>query len=256
MHQPQFETIFAKSAADIEAAQRLRYEVFVRELGGNGPLVDHAAGLERDAFDAHGAHLLLLDHARGAAVADKVVGVYRLLDEAGAQAAGGFYSQTEYDLSALTGSGRRLLELGRSCLHADYRGGAAMVHLWRALAAYVDARGIDILFGAASFHGTDTAALAPALSLLHHRHLAPAELRVYAKPPRCTLGVTPEAQIERRAAMLQVPALIKAYLRLGGFVGEGAYVDHRFNTTDVCLVLDVARMNARQRKLYTAERAA
>ena len=225
--------------------------MFVRELGGDGPMVDHAAGIERDAFDAHARHLLVLDHARGCDIASQVVGVYRLLDSAGAAAAGGFYSASEFDLAPLTASGKRLLELGRSCVHVDYRSGLAMYHLWTALADVVGAQQVDILFGVASFHGTDPDAIAPALSLLHHRHLAPQTLRVTAKEPRQDLAVLPEARLDRKAAMLQVPALIKAYLRLGGFVGDGAYLDHAFNTTDVCLILDVARMNGRQRKLYS-----
>ncbi|MEM8576895.1 MAG: GNAT family N-acyltransferase [Pseudomonadota bacterium] len=236
----------ASGAADIAAAQRLRYDVFVEELGGGGPMVDHAARREIDRFDPFAVHMLLHDDAADGAV----VGVYRMLDAAAADRAGQFYSEDEFDLGPLRRSGRRLLELGRSCLHAQYRGGAAMVHLWRALAAYVAERGVEILFGAASFHGTDTAALAQPLSLLHHRHLAPAPLRVRARKA-AAMDLVPEAALDRKAAMLEVPSLIKAYLRLGGTVGHGAYLDHAFNTTDVCLILDTARMNARQAHLYT-----
>jgi putative hemolysin len=145
------------------------------------------------------------------------------------------------------------MELGRSCVHPDYRGGTAMFHLWTALADYVAAHGIEILFGVASFHGTDPQALAAPLSLLHHRHLAPPELRVRARAFQ-PMDLMPEAAIDRRRAMLEVPALIKAYLRLGGVVGEGAFVDHAFNTTDVCLVMDTARLNARQAALYRGAR--
>ncbi len=244
---PHLHVRFAETEADLHAAQRLRYQVFVRELGGDGPLVDHAAGLERDAFDAHCLHLLLLDARRET---DAVVGVYRLMLAEGAAAAGGFYSAGEYDLSPLQSSGRKLLELGRSCVHADYRGGPAMLLLWQHLARFVLARQIEILFGVASFHGTDVAALAQPLSLLHHRHLAPADLRVRARDMQPMDLVAPD-QIDRVAALKATPALIKAYLRLGGCVGEGAFIDHAFNTTDVCLVMDVARMSDSQRALYT-----
>ncbi|EBA09000.1 hypothetical protein SSE37_05120 [Sagittula stellata E-37] len=240
----------ARDAADVAAAQRLRYDVFVAELGGDGPLVDHENRLERDRFDPFFDHLLVCDPARG----DMVVGVYRLLRDDRAAEAGQFYSEDEYDLGPLRRSGRRLLELGRSCLHPDYRGGAAMFHLWQGLAGYVTDHGIEVLFGTASFHGTDIARLAQPLSLLHHRHLAPPELRVRARNFQ-DMNLVPEARIDRVSAMLDVPALIKAYLRLGGCVGEGAYVDHAFNTTDVCLVMDTARMTERQRALYTRERA-
>jgi putative hemolysin len=132
-------------------------------------------------------------------------------------------------------------------LHPDYRGGAAMLHLWQALARLVQERDIEILFGVASFHGCDVNELAQPLSILARDHLAPADLRVRSVVYQ---SMALSADIDRVAAMKQVPALIKAYLRLGGFVGDGAFVDTAFNTTDICLVLDVARMNARQRSIY------
>ncbi|WP_425038741.1 GNAT family N-acetyltransferase [Primorskyibacter sp. S187A] len=250
--EPQFDVRLAQSAEDVRAAQALRYDVFVRELGGGGADVDHDQCLEKDRFDPFVDHLLLRDHARDHA---PVVGVYRVLRDDQARAAGQFYSESEYDLSALKASGRRLMELGRSCLHAQYRGGAAMFHLWQALADYVAAHQIDILFGVASFHGTNAAALAQPLSLLHHRHLAPPALRVRARAEQYhPMDLLPEDQIDRKQAMLETPALIKAYLRLGGVVGEGAWTDHEFNTTDVCLIMDTARLNARQKQIYTSPR--
>jgi putative hemolysin len=168
-----------------------------------------------------------------------------------AEAAGSFYSASEYDLAPLLSSGRSLLELGRSCLHRDYRGGMAMFHLWNGLAGYIAEHEIEVLFGVASFHGTDGQALAAPLSLLHHNHLAPPELRVRARADAYQdMNLIAPDQLDRRAAMVQVPSLIKAYLRLGGFVGEGAYIDHAFNTTDVCLILDTEKMNQRQARLY------
>lgn len=246
---PEFRVALARSASDLRAAQRLRYDVFVEELGGGGPLVDHDARLEKDRFDPFFDHLILYDDAADA----RVVGVYRMLRAAKAQEAGAFYSEDEYDLTPLKTSGRRLLELGRSCVHVDYRGGSAMYHLWNGLAGYVAEHGIDVMFGVASFHGTDVDALAAPLSLLHHRHLAPAALRVTARPPHAAQmnRMAPE-QIDRRTAMVQMPALIKAYLRLGGVVGAGAYVDHNFNTTDVCLIMDAGAMSERQKRIYGA----
>ncbi|MFY0661150.1 MAG: GNAT family N-acetyltransferase [Shimia sp.] len=254
-HSPKFKVKLAANAEELQAAQRLRYRVFVEELGGSGPLVDHEARLEIDQFDPHFDHLLLIDSALDVPAMDKVVGVYRVLRDDAAAKIGRFYSEDEYDLTVLKKSGRKLLELGRSCLHEDYRGGAAMFHLWNALATYVAEHEIEILFGVASFHGTDVNALGQSLSLLHNRHLAPADIRPSAQPGVFqTMDLIPEDQIDRRAAMLAVPPLIKAYLRLGGFVGAGAYLDHAFNTTDVCLILDTGRMNDKNRALYTKER--
>ncbi len=241
----------ARDADDLLSAQRLRYQVFVRELGATGTLVDHEARLERDAFDAHFEHLLLIDESRAVAGLDHVVGVYRLLTSERMANAGRYYSEDEFDLSALKSSGRKLVELGRSCVHPDYRGGAAMLLLWNGLAEFVLDRGIEVMFGAASFHGTDPLALAQALSFLHHNHLAPPTLRVRALGPnRQEMALLPPASLTRVAAMEQVPALIRAYLRLGGFVGDGAYIDRAFNTIDVCLVMDTEKMSARHRDFY------
>lgn len=245
----------AQDARDLRAAQRLRYEVFVAELGGSGPLVDHEARLEADDFDPIFDHLLLIDNRRDPAALEDVVGVYRLLPSDRLAEGGHFYSEGEFDLAALKSSGRKLLELGRSCVHPDYRGGTAMFHLWNGLAAYVLERGIEVLFGAASFHGTDIAALAQPLSYLHHNHLAPPALRVRALPPhRQEMNLIAASALDRRAAMAGTPALIKAYLRLGGFVGDGAWIDHAFNTTDVCLVMDTERMSAKHRDFYTRKK--
>jgi putative hemolysin len=249
---PHLHLRLAATEADLLAAQRLRYRVFVEELGGDGPLVDHGRQLERDRFDPFFDHLVLVDDRRDARALDHVVGVYRVMRDDQARAAeGGFYSAQEYELDVLERSGRKLLELGRSCVHRDYRGGTAMLHLWTGLSRYVRQHGIEILFGVASFPGTDTAPLAQPLSYLHHHHLAPAALRVRARGAcRAAMDLLPADRIDRPAAMKATPALIKAYLRLGGFVGEGAWIDRAFRTTDVCLVMDTARMNARQRALY------
>ncbi|SFK61510.1 GNAT family N-acetyltransferase [Shimia haliotis] len=254
-HTPDFEVRLARSEEDLKAAQRLRYRVFVEELGSGGDLVDHEGRLERDKFDPFFDHMILVDRALACEDIDKVVGVYRLLRQDMAEEMGQFYSEDEYDLSKLKASGRRLMELGRSCLLPEYRGGAAMFHLWNAMAAYVAEHEIEILFGVASFHGTDVEALAQPLSLLHHRHLAPEDIRTRILPQHHqSMNLMAEDQIDRRAAMVEVPALIKAYLRLGGFVGEGAFIDRTFNTTDVCLILDTARMNEKNRALYSKGR--
>jgi putative hemolysin len=241
----------AADARDVHSAQRLRYRVFVQELGANGPMVDHAAMVERDDFDAVVDHLVLIDNRIAPENGEHVVGAYRLLPSDRLGADGRFYSEGEYDLGPLRRSGRKLLELGRSCVHPDHRGGTGMFHLWNGLADYVLERGIEVLFGVASFHGTDVSALAGPLSWLHHHHLAPPEMRVKSRAPHgVSMDMIPEARLDRRVAMSAMPALIKAYLRLGGCVGEGAWIDHAFNTTDVCLVMDTGRMSAKHREFY------
>ena len=246
----------AQDARDLRAAQRLRYRVFVTELGASGPMVDHVNQLEQDEFDPVFDHLLLIDPAGDPDLLTDVVGVYRLLPSDRLARAGRYYSETEYDLTPLKSSGRRLLELGRSCVHLDHRGGAAMYMLWNGLADYVLERGIEVMFGVASFPGTDAAALALPLSYLHHHHLAPADLRVRAHTAqRLEMDLIAPEHLDRAAAMAQTPALIKAYLRLGGFVGDGAWLDKAFNTTDVCLLMDTENMSEKHRAYYLRKQA-
>lgn len=237
----------ATDPADLIAAQRLRYQVFVDELGGQGAGVDHETSCETDHFDPHATHLLLEDVTR--AEGDRVVGVYRLMDQTQAAAAGRFYCANEFDLHLLETSGRQLLELGRSCLHPDYRGGTGMMHLWAGLSDFITHHGAEVLFGVASFHGTDQAALADPLAFLASKHAAPADLTARAIGPNA-IAIKPRDGIDRKAALRAIPALIKAYLRMGGTIGDGAYVDRAFNTTDVCLILDTAQMTARAAALY------
>lgn len=246
-----FDIRLARSDSDLRAAQRLRYRVFVEELGGTGPLVDHEARLERDEFDDVVDHLCLIDRRRSVEDLDHVVGVYRLLPGQRAEKFGRFYCDSEYDLTALRHSDRPVLELGRSCVDPEFRGGTAMFLLWNALADYVLDLGIEVLFGVASFHGTDIQTLAQPLSWLHHHHLAPDGLRPIARADGYQdMDLIAADKLDRRAAMVGMPALIKAYLRLGGMVGQGAYVDRDFNTTDVFLLMDTKAMSDKHRKFY------
>ncbi|MEM9781494.1 MAG: GNAT family N-acyltransferase [Pseudomonadota bacterium] len=247
-----FTVRLANTEDEVRAAQRLRYRVFVEEMGASVSPEDGAQRIERDRFDPYFDHLLLIDNE----CADRdallgVVGVYRLMRGASARRGIGFYGDGEYDLSRLYDFDGETLELGRSCVDAAYRGGSGMHLLWTGLGRYVDEYKIAILFGVASFHGTDTANLAQALSYLHHNHLAPADLRVRALDRAfAAMDLLQPGEVDKAEALRQIPALIKAYIRLGGFVGEGAFVDREFNTVDVCLIMDTERMVQRYRKFY------
>jgi L-ornithine Nalpha-acyltransferase len=242
----------ATSDLDVKGAQRLRYRVFVQELGAGGNMVDHAARLEQDELDVHFDHLILVDTTIDPRTLDHVIGVYRLLPCERAQRIGRFYCDSEYDLTLLRTSGRKLVELGRSCVHPDHRRGAAMLMLWNGLADYVRARGIEVLFGVASFPGADPEPHAQALAWLHHHHLAPPALRVRALADGFfPMDRLPPEALDRRAALAAIPPLIRGYLRMGGMVGEGAWIDRKFNTTDVCLLIDTASMSGRHHDFYT-----
>ena len=245
-----YTTRYARTADDLRQVQRLRYQIFVAEMGAGGDGIDHDLSLEADGYDAFAQHLMIEDPTR--ASGDNLVGVYRLMTRDCAQRAGGFYARSEFDLSPLLSSKRSLLELGRSCVHPDYRNGMVLAQMWSALAQFVQDADIQVLFGTASFHGTDKDALAQPLSWLHHHYLAPPDLRVRAiGPAAVACDQIAAEQLDRPVAMRQMPPLIKSYLRLGGRVGQGAFVDHKFNTTDVCLILDTNALTYQARTRYT-----
>ena len=248
---PKFEVRLAHNSEDLRAVQRLRYDIFVSEMGATGLGIDCDQMLEIDDYDPHCLHLILFDLSRGAALDDQVVGAYRLLTIEGAKAAGSFYSESEFDLSPLLQSKRPIMELGRSCLRKPYRDGEAMFHMWQALARLFVQEGVEILFGTASFMGTDIETLTQPLALLHQKYLLPVGIRPKTlAPAHVSLQRLPMVKVDQVGALRVMPALIKAYLRLGGGVGDGVYIDRAFNTTDVCLVLDIKTMNSRQKAIY------
>jgi putative hemolysin len=227
----------ALSAAEVEAVQRLRYRVFFEERGVRGDPVAAATRRDRDEFDAVADHLLVIDHELGPGP-EGVVGTYRLIQREGARQIGRFYSAAEYDITPVLAFPGRILELGRSCVDAGYRNRAAMQLLWRGIAAYVFRHQIDLMFGCASLPGTDPDALAMELAYLYHNHLAPPALRPRALGHRyIDMRRLDPALIDQRRALAALPPLIKGYLRLGGFVGDGAVIDADFNTTDVAIVV-------------------
>jgi putative hemolysin len=167
-----------------------------------------------------------------------VVGTYRLIRTQAAARAGGFYSADEYELGPVLAFPGQVIELGRSCVDAAYRKSAVMQLLWRGIAAYVFRHRIGLMFGCASLHGTDPDALAAELTYLHAHHLAPPELRMRAVASRYVeMRRTDPAAISPLRALAALPPLIKGYLRLGGFVGDGAVIDSQFNTIDVAIVV-------------------
>jgi putative hemolysin len=237
---------------EIAAAQRLRYRVFVQEMGAKSSAQNHKLGQECDKFDPFFDHLILKDTTKDEH--DNVIGVYRLLRGDVARNGIGFYSASEFDLSNLLSSKRRVMELGRSCIDPKHRRGIALHLMWTGLAKYVQDFDIEVLFGAASFSGIDADPFKHALSYLHVNHLAPEDLRVFSQTENSLdMDVLPQGQVDKLTALRQMPPLIKAYLRLGGFVGQGAFVDHNFNTIDVCLLMDTQRMSGKYKAKYEKE---
>jgi len=240
----------AETAADIDAIQSLRYRIFYESLGAR-PLPEMLRRRrDFDRFDHGCDHLLVLDHGNGRG-SNAVVGTYRLLRREAARRLGGFYSADEYDITPLVAHEGEILELGRSCVDAAYRQRPAMQLLWNGIAAYVFHYDITLMFGCASLPGTDPDALATPLSYLDYYHLAPSALRPralnerYVDMRRLSIGA-----IDPGRALAALPPLIKGYLRLGGFVGEGAVIDEQFNTTDVCILVKTDLVTAKYSRHY------
>lgn len=237
----------ARTPAEVEAAQRLRYRFF----GGLGAA--NTDGIDRDAYDALCDHLLVKD--TGKEGEDQVVGTYRLIRQV-ALAGKPFYSESEFNLDAPKNFSGNLLELGRSCVKEEYRSRAVMQLLWRGIGAYVSHHEIALMFGCASFHGIDPAEHAEGLAYLHHFHLAPEHLRAYALPPhRLELDLIAKAQINPALAFAKVPPLIKGYLRLGGYIGDGGWIDRECGTIDVCIVVQTDRVTGKYVARYGTDGA-
>ncbi len=240
----------AKSKAEIEAAQKLRYDVFYTEYGAKPENGMEALGLDFDRFDPLADHLIVID-TRIDMLPHRVVGTYRLIRQEVAEKNGGFYTKNEFDISPLLSACDNILELGRSCVHKDYRMRPVMQLLWQAIAEYIAHHNIELLFGCASFHGTDIQSVSEGLSYLYHKHLAPEDLCPQALPALYRpMNLKREGDYDPKRAFAALPALIKGYLRLGGFIGDGAVIDEQFNTIDVCVIVKTGLVSDRYRKHY------
>ena len=244
------EVRLAQAKRDVKRAQKLRYRVFYRD----GTAVADAATLlarrDKDAFDKICDHLMVIDHAAKPSIGGKqpVVGTYRLLRQDVAESHGGFYTEDEFDIAGPVErhAGLRFLELGRSCVLPRYRNKRTVELLWHGIWSYVRQHRLDVMIGCASFEGTDPSVHAAALSYLYHTSLAPEDWRVRAHDRRrVDMNMQPLAAVDMRAAIRGLPPLIKGYLRLGAYFGDGAVIDHQFGTTDVFVIMPVEAIRTR-----------
>ncbi|TJZ73091.1 GNAT family N-acetyltransferase [Chitiniphilus eburneus] len=228
---------FASNASHLRAAQALRYKVFAEEMGAK--LSGREAGLDQDLFDAYCEHLLVQDDETG-----EVVGTYRILPPHQARKLGSYYADTEFDLTRLQHLRSQFVEVGRSCVHPDYRNGATIALLWSGLADYMQRHGYQYLIGCASMSLADGGHHAASLyRKLVESASAPVEWRVF---PRCPL---PLAALDQKMPVT-VPPLIKGYLRAGAMIcGEPAW-DPDFNTADLFVLLPMHRIDNRYAKHF------
>ncbi len=251
------EVRLAQGRKDIQRAQRLRYEVFYEEMSATPSMIAGMRRLDQDPYDAVCDHLLVVDRSNEFASPDawsrtrrpKVVGTYRVLRQEVAQRSLGFYTAGEYDIGSLIAAKSpryRFMELGRSCVLRPYRTKRSVELLWHGLWTYVREHKVDVMLGCASFEGTDPDQHAMALSFLHHHALAPAEWRCRAHDRLYVpMNRMAKSEVNVKAALKALPPLIKGYLRLGAFVGDGAVIDRQFGTTDVLIVLPVENIDPR-----------
>jgi putative hemolysin len=249
------EVRLARSGADIKKAQRLRFEVFYREMAAIPDARTLQKKRDEDDYDAICDHLLVIDKSveragkRPWLKRSKVVGTYRVLLQDIAEKNQGFYTQGEYDIAPLIAAKRdkhHFLELGRSCVLKPYRNRRTVELLWQGLWTYIREHGVDVMLGCASFPGTDPKEHALALSFLHHYARAPEEWLVSAHPDlKVDMNMLPKEEVNVKEALKVMPPLIKGYLRLGAYAGDGAVVDRQFGTTDVFIIMPVAAIDTR-----------
>ncbi len=243
------EVRLAADSGEVKAAQELRFRVFFEE-GGAAP-DEASARARRDIcrFDAVCDHVLVVDTSatRRADGAPAIVGAYRLLRQEAAARHFGFYSAGEFEVGALIARhpATRFLELGRSCVAPDYRHKRAIEILWRGVWAYALQHRIEVMFGCASFPGTDVAAHAAALAALRQQCAAEPEWVVEPAAQSARIAPPPAGSYDARAALRELPPLVKGYLRLGARFSREAVIDHAFGAIDVFVVLRVADIQAR-----------
>jgi putative hemolysin len=256
------EVRLAQTAAEVRQAQKLRYRVFYQE----GSAIPNPGRLfarrDVDSYDAICDHLLVLDHAAGegqSASRPAVVGTYRLLRQPLAEEYGGFYTSGEFDIGGLIARHDKLqfLELGRSCVLAPYRNKRTVELLWHGVWTYVLRHRVDVMIGCASLDGTEPNQLALPLSFLHHYAQAPETWHARALPERYVeMNRMSKEAIDPKQALKLLPPLVKGYLRLGAYIGDGAVVDHEFGTTDVLIVLPMSAIKTRYLQHFDLSRRA
>jgi putative hemolysin len=237
---PQLSVGLARSEREIIEAQKLRYRVFSGELGARLPT--RTPGVDHDIYDPFCEHLVVRDENSGA-----VVGTYRILSPENSRKIGNYYSENEFDLTRLQHLRPRMVEIGRSCVDAQYRTGAAITLLWAGLAKYMQENSYDHLIGCASISMADGGHAAASLYKRLGEHMSPLEYRVF---PRCPLPL----EALRNDLPAELPPLIKGYLRAGAYVcGEPAW-DPDFNTADLPILMPMSRLNGRYARHFSAKK--
>ena len=238
------EAAWADCVEDLRRVQRLRHQVFAGEMGARlRPVAGTPPGHDADRFDDFCAHLLVRAVLPGEETGE-VVGTYRVLTPEAARRAGGFYSETEFDLERLAPMRPRMAELGRSCIHPAWRSGGTILALWSALGEFMVRHGLDVAFGCASIGMSDGGHAAASLwHQLSALHLAPAERRVRPLHPLALDALRDDLNVE-------TPALIRGYLRCGAELLGPPALDPDFGSADLPMLMTFDGLPRRHRRHF------
>lgn len=241
----------AETDAEILAAQRLRFEVFSRVR--DAAFSDEALAERRDIdrYDPYCDHLIVVDPSREEEENLGIIGTYRMMARSKRQDPPGFYTDRYYDLQCFDDVDGEVVEMGRVCIDADYKSRAVMQWLWKGIARYVLDNNVKVLFGCAGWDGIDARRHRNLLSYLHNEFLAPERIRPVAMgEDRLEFDCLPAGKVDEKAAIGEIPSIIRGYSRMGGYIGEGAVANHSFNTTMVCIVVEMAGLTKRYMKRF------
>ena len=254
-----FEVRLTRNKEERRMVRQLRYDVFVAEEGATPTDEQKELHEEFDEFDKFAEYMAVFHN-------DKIVGTYRIIDKKAADKMGGFYTETEFNISKIKKASDNIAEMSRACVAAEYRENALVMRmLWAGLSEYVLRRRIAVLFGVASWTGQKPVESAQAISYLYYNYLSPLRLRARVIPERFADGVDqrmskmnilPRAFVDEELAKKQMTPLIKGYLRMGATFGQGVFIDKPFNTYDVFVMLQTKNMDAAyQKHFYGRENA-
>ena len=242
----------ADTNSELKKSQALRYSIFYKEKKAKPNFLKKIIRLDYDKIDKFADHLIVIDKKRKG-IKNKIVGTYRLIRGDVALSFGGFYTSSEFDLTNILNlyQHKQILELGRSCVHKDYRNGTIMNLLWKAIAEYIKLYDIKILLGCASFYGTNVMKYTSELSYLRKNFSLPDELSVKSLDPKIYPAYTEiNSNINNLRTFVKLPPLIKGYLRIGGKVSHDFFVDYKFNTIDLCVIVNTNNIDEKYKKKY------
>ena len=237
----------AESNFEIKKAQSLRYKIFFKEKKIKRNNLKFLLQRDYDFYDKISDHLIIIDNDRE--FKDNVIGTYRLLRGNCAKLYRGFYTEQEFDISNLKKnfSSKDILELGRSCIHSEYRSGIVLKLLWKGISKYIKICKIKILMGCASFNGTNPNRFKDEFSLLYKSYRLPKNYKVKSLQNN---ELSPEKNIKQSIILNRLPPLIKGYLRAGGMVSENFYIDKEFETIDYCVIMLIEKIVSRYKSKF------